>query len=476
MTRSMTRSMPRTLLAVAVIAAHACRGAGPAAPTTPTPAVAASAPGPSPAAPAAPAPADPPPKTDGDVTEAWLHGMQILVKRIPGAETAATQLYIRGGATNWGKPDAGIEQLAVAVAASGGTERLAKDPFTQRLSELGSAIDAQSSEDYAVFDAWSLTPTWDETFELLVDAFRHPALPPAQIELVRARQLSALRHELDDPDGRLSMIAHLGIFKGHPYENRPIGTLETVGGFTAKQLAAHLARLRETSRLLLVVVGDVDPGRVIAAAGRALGDLPRGSYAARPLPALASRPGSVAITEQKLPTNYILAMFPGPTWSDPDFFAARVAMTALGQREFKEVRTKRNLSYAPGAWLEWNRNLPTGALYVTAVDPVATMKVMLDEARRLRDEPIPEHELAATKATMLTAAFVGGEAPADQAAQLAGAQIHGGDWRLVRSLPDRVRAVTAAQIQAWAGKHLGRLQAFVIGDPSKIDRKTLEAF
>jgi zinc protease len=464
----------RAVLVAAVLVAG-CRSPGPAAPTAPAaPETAAATP--APPATGAPAPADPPPKTDGDVTEAWFRGMQILVKRIPGAEVTATQLYIRGGATNWGKADAGIEALALDVATSGGTERLAKDAFTQRLSDLGSALDSRSNEDFAVLDAWSLTPTWDETFALLVDAFRQPALPQAQIEVVRARQLSNLKHELDDPDARLAMVAHLGMFKGHPYENRATGTLETVAGFTAKQIAAHLARLRETSRLLLVVVGDIEPARVIAAASHALGPLPRGNYQARPLPALPNRAGSVAIIEQKLPTNYILALFPGPRWRDADFMAARIGMSTLGLREFKEVRTKRNLSYAPGAWLDWNREMPTGAIYVTAVDPVTTMKVMLDEAKRLRDEPIPERELAGTKATMLTGAFLGGEAPADQAALLARAQLLGGDWRLVRSLPDRVRAVTPAQIQTWAAKHVTRLQTFVIGDPSKIDRKTLEAF
>ncbi|MGH9888492.1 MAG: M16 family metallopeptidase, partial [bacterium] len=174
--------------------------------------------------------------------------------------------------------------------------------------------------------------------------------------------------------------------------------------------------------------------------------------------------------------NYIMALFPGPGWRDPDFIAARLAMAALSQREFLEVRTKRNLSYAPRAWLAWDRELPTGALYVTAVDPVATMRVMLDEARRLRDEPMPERELAAIKATLLTDAFLDGEAPADQAVQLGHAQLYAGNWRAARNLPDRVRAVSAALIQAWATRRLTHLQTFVVGDPTKIDRKALEAF
>ena len=60
--------------------------------------------------------------------------------------------------------------------------------------------------------------------------------------------------------------------------------------------------------------------------------------------------------------------------------------------------------------------------------------------------------------------------PSDQAGQLANAQIHGGDWRLTRTLPDRVRAVTAEQILAWASKYLRHLQTFVIGDDAKLDK------
>src|SRR5262249_58414863 len=91
-------------------------------------------------------PADPPPKTDGDVTEAWVHGMQILVKRIPSSETTETQLYIRGGVHNWTKADAGIELLSLRVATSGGTKQLSKDEWVQRLSELGSTVAAWGSE------------------------------------------------------------------------------------------------------------------------------------------------------------------------------------------------------------------------------------------------------------------------------------------------------------------------------------------
>jgi len=458
---------------LALIALVAC------APKAVAPPVPPPAPAPPPAVPPAAPPAepvDPAPVTDGDVTDAWVHGMHVLVKRTPGAESAATHLYIRGGVRNWGADDAGVEYLAIRASVTGGTEALTKDAFTRRLAELGSAVDGFANEDYAVASAWSLTPAWDNTFALLVDAFRRPALRDSQIELARTRQLAALRHEQETPDGRLGLLVRGAIYRGHPYEHRAIGTLDTVPRLTAAALRAHLAKLRETSRLLLVVVGDVEPARVIAAADATLGDLPRGDYRDPPLPGWTADRGAATVVDAKLPTTYVQAVVPGPRWRDADFAVAIVCMNALAAREFREVRTKRNLSYAPAAYLNTGGDLPLAGLYVTAVDPATTLRVMFDEARRMRDEPLADHELAGVKSTVITSIFTGAEAPGDQAVQLARAQLFTGDWHAVRTLADRVRAVTAAQVQAWAAKRLTHFQSFVIGDGSKLDRPALEAF
>jgi predicted Zn-dependent peptidase len=460
----------RYLLAAGLIAS--CGGSPPApAPTLPTdkPIV----------APPVPPPvvvADPPPKTEGAVTEAWTHGVHILVKRNPGAETTVMQLYIRGGVRNWTASDAGIEGIALQTAVHGGTAKWPKDAFTERLSDLGSTLTAASTEDASSLEAWSLTPTWDQTFEMLVSAFLSPTLPEEQIEVERQRVLAALANEQSNPDGLLALHMHAVMFKGSPYANRAIGTKESVTSLTAAQLRTHLAQLRDPSRLLVVVVGDVDPAHVIAATKEAFGTLPLGTYHEDKLPPIAERPGLVTTFEQKLPTNYIEAMAPGPAWGSPDFFPAWVAMSGLWTRLFAEVRTKRNLSYAPGSSMRAYSQLPRVSLYVTAVDPVTTMAVMLGEAKKLRDEPYPADELEAAKSTFVTGTLMHAEDAAGQADALGEAQILGGDWRLLQDLPAKIHAVTAAQIQAWAKAHLTHFQTVVIGDPTKLDRKALESF
>jgi predicted Zn-dependent peptidase len=56
-----------------------------------------------------------------------------------------------------------------------------------------------------------------------------------------------------------------------------------------------------------------------------------------------------------------------------------------------------------------------------------------------------------------------------QAEELVRAQIFAGDWRMARTLLDKVRAVSPADVQAFARKYIGKLQMVVLGDPGKID-------
>jgi zinc protease len=262
---------------------------------------------------------------------------------------------------------------------------------------------------------------------------------------------------------------HEVFFKGHPLANRAIGTVESVEKLDLEAVRSHLAKLREASRLLFVTAGDVDPAHVVDKVRAAFGSLPRGAYVNTPFPAVTFARPSVNLTEKKLATNYIEGAFPAPHVSDPETPAAMVATSLLRFRLFEEVRTKRNLSYAPMAGLSLGTSVPMGYLYVTAVDPNTTLKVMFDEVRKLQNEPASETDLAGTRATFLTAYLMASESTDGQAAMLAEADLLGGDFHLARTLPERIRAVTPAAVQAYAKKYLGRLQMVVLGDPSKID-------
>ncbi len=412
---------------------------------------------------------DAPPAVDGDVTVGSVSGITVLVQRMPGADFAAGQLYVRGGTRNWTAQNAGIEDIAFRVAAAGGTTTLDKTALSRRLGALGASLSGDAHNDFSGLYLKAPLSAWDDALPLLAGAFLAPALPADEIELVRQQMLAELHHEQESPEGQLWTLERKQLFAGHPYANRSIGSLESVASIAAGDLGPYLAKLREASRLVFVAVGDLDPAHVVGQVRQLFGALPRGSFVETPLPPLVFGAPHVSTFVRKLPTNYCESAFPAPRWSDPDWVTGLVAMSGYSWRLWQEVRTKRNLTYAVSAYINQNFATPFGAIEVTAVDPSAAMRVMLDEARRLQNEPMPEQELAGFKAVFLTGYLEGHETPDGQAASLADALLYAGDWHLARTLPDRVRAVTAGDVQAYAKKYLGHLQAAVVGDPGKVD-------
>ena len=424
------------------------------------------------AAPAvAEAPVPRPAAFDGDVTAYDLNGMEVLVKRVPGAEFVAASVVVRGGVANWTLAEAGVEQLALEAASTGGTKRLDKDAFARRLERMGSTISTLSTNDFGVLSVKALKGTFSPTFDLLVDAFLTPALPASEIDLVKQKMLTGLKRQLESPDGQLALLAEKALFSGHPYERRSGGTLESVAGLTREGAARHLAALRETSRLLLVVAGYVDPADVARRARAAFGGLARGSFhAAQPAPPVFSTPG-LMVEKRALETNYIADLFPAPHAGAPDYPAARVAMDLLSYRLFEEVRTKRNLSYAPYAALN-NGVVSWGELYVTAVDPATTRKVMAGEVERLKSRRATEKELTDTKEQYLSALYNNTQTTDSQVLFLTAWRVYAGDFREARRIPDRIRAVTPEEVQAFAKKYLVNMQTAYVGDNAKAPAET----
>ncbi len=99
----------------------------------------------------------------------------------------------------------------------------------------------------------------------------------------------------------------------------------------------------------------------------------------------------------------------------------------------------------------------------------------LDEVKKLQNEKVSDKELLGTKSTFLTHHLMESESTNGQATMVAMAEILGGDYKLSRTLPDRVRAVTPDTVMAFAKKHLGKLQVVYLGDPSKADKALFES-
>jgi zinc protease len=401
------------------------------------------------------------------VSEFEVNGLKVLMKRREGSLTVAAGLFIRGGSANINAQNAGIETLMLSAA----TEASAGFPRTRmrnELSRMGTVIGSSSNNDYSVLSLASTRMQFDRSWEIFTDVILRPSFTKEDVALVQSRLVVSLSDDTDNPDVYLQKLQEKVAYAGHPYLNSTGGTPETVAKLTPEDLRAYHKKLMATSRLLLVIVGDLNVNEVRGLVEASFGKLPRGAYKPEVVPQLAFDKSSVVVTPRELPTNYIQGLFTAPSLTSPDIYAMRVASSLLRDRVFEEVRVKRNLSYAPDAFLR-TQAANVGGLYVTAVDANQSIRVMLSEIARLQNEPVSASDIHAVVAQYLTTYYLGQETNAAQAGELAQYELIGGGWRNSVEFLDRLMAVTPADIQRVAQKYMRNIRFVVLGNPRSVD-------
>jgi zinc protease len=407
------------------------------------------------------------------IEEFRVAGIRVIHKPIVANDVIAVRLYLTGGSAALTPARAGIEQLIVASAPRG-TEKYGKDEFTARATSTGTVIGGEASRDYTVWTLRGVRQHLDAAWDLFAQAVAHPTFPAAEVALARDQQVNALKQRFDNPDSFLAMLSDSVTYAGHPFALDPQGTPESVAGLTRDDLAQWHRRRLTKANMLIVVVGNVTRAELSSRIASAFGALPADGGGTTRVPALTSRAASVTIVERALPTNYIQGVYVAPDRTSRDLPALQLATRILGDRLFEEVRTKRNLTYAVGSGLS-SGLVGRGTLYVTAVQPDTTLKVIFSEVRRLQREPIPRDRLQETLSEYATNYWMSQETNMGQAQQLGLWELTGGGWRNALGFVDRLRAVTPAEIQRVATRYLRNARFVVIGDPKKIDRTLFQS-
>jgi zinc protease len=402
------------------------------------------------------------------VTEFDVNGLKVIVKRRPGSLTVAAGLFLRGGSRNITAENAGIEALMLDVATEASTG-FPRERMRKETSRMGTVIGSGVNYDYSALTLASTRSNFERSWEIFTDVALRPSFMREDVERVQNRMVASLRDDVDDPDDYLQRLQERAAYVGHPYFNRPRGTAETVSRLTAEDLRRYHQQMMQTSRLLLVIVGDLDATELRQRITQTFGKLPRGDYRPSPLPPLAFATASVEVTKRGLPTNYIQGMFSAPSLTAADIYPMRIASSVLRDRVFEEVRVKRNLSYAPSAFLS-SQGANVGGIYVTAVDANKAVQVMLDEIARLQQQPISREEIIGVVSQYLTSYYMGQETNAAQAGELAQYELIGGGWRNSLVTIERLRAVSPEDVQRAARTYMRNIRFVVIGNPEQIDK------
>jgi zinc protease len=401
-------------------------------------------------------------------------GVHVILRQNNANNVVAANLYLLGGARQLTDANAGIEPFLLEVSDRG-TQRYPKNAQRRAMSRLGSEIVTAPSADWTMFGIRSSTEVFDSTWAIFADRIMRPALAKSEINLVKAQYLSGIRQRRDDPEALADYLADSITYVGHPYAVSVVGNESSIQAIDSASLREYHRNQFVTSRMLLVVVGNVDRAHIERLVTQSLGQLPHGNYKWTAPPRIPELSTAVVVVRRQLPTNYILGYYSGPLASGRDYQALRVATSVLTGRMFAEIRARQSLTYDVHAPFI-DRAATTGGLSVSTVSPDTTLKLMRAAIIDLQQGMLDPAGLKQLEEQFITEYFLDNETNAAQADFLARSQLYGGDYTEADRFMDEVKSVTPEDVQRVARKYMKGFRFAYVGDPSKLNPRTISLF
>lgn len=399
-------------------------------------------------------------------TVSYVVGGVRVIQRKTTASLVVANLYLLGGVRQVTPRNAGIENFLLAVSDFG-TEKYPKQVLRRALARTGSEIQASPGDDWTLVSIHTTTSELDSTWAIFADKITHPTLDSADVEFVRDQMVSGIRQRIDSPDATLDYLTDSIGYAGSPYAMSPVGTAASLSKISRADLRAYERDQMVTSRMLLVIIGNISRAKVESLVGSTLGKLPAGKYAWTMPDTLPTRPSDVVFDQRPLPTNYIQGVINGPPANSPDVPALRIAAAVLSGRMFAEIRSRRNLTYAVSASIH-DRALTPIELYVTTTSPDTTVALMSQEVRELQESDIDTERLRPLVQQFITEYFLDNETITAQADFLARNQLYRGDFHAGARFVADLRAVTGADVRRVARAYFKNVRWAYVGDPSRI--------
>ncbi|MCI0525513.1 MAG: insulinase family protein [Acidobacteria bacterium] len=406
---------------------------------------------------------------DSTTDFATANGLKTIHRQVAGNEVVAVQVYFRGGSRNISEKNAGIESLLFEVASQG-TKNFNKGQINRELARMGTLVDAVGGYDFSVMAMRCVRPNFDRSWQLFADMILNPSFDEKEVALVKDQMINALRQQNDSPELSVALLSNKLLYASHPYVNPPDGTVESVSALAAADLRAHHAKLLQTSRMLVVVVGGAALDDIKRKVETSFGKLPRGDYKpdAPPVFAKAATP-EFQVVERPVATNYVRGTFAAPPLDSPDYPAFSIAINILQQLFFQEVRVKRNLTYGADATLLSN-GANSAYISVTTPRPNEALSVMFDQVDFMQRQIIREEGLKAIISGFLTNYYTKLETNDAQAAKLAEYELLGGGWRRLLTWIEEVNRVKPEDVNAVSKKYLKNFHFAAIGAARQFDR------
>ena len=377
----------------------------------------------------------------------------------------------------------GLAGITAAMLRRGGAGPWDAAAFDARADRLAIDLDSIGARRRSGVTLDSASAVLPEALAMLAALVREPRFAPERLEVIRGNLGESLARREDDPLAVLDREWLALLFGAADTTDREMRPAH-LAALTTEQLAAfHRAHWRPDGAVI-AVSGDVTAGEVVATLDRLLGDWAvAGSAPPAPVaPPLPPPPASgvylrdFAVPQAKVFLGHRTGARRG--WDDPDEAPLAVLVEVLGgdgavSRLRRRLRAEEGIAYRARARISLGTEHP-GALqlFLETDNRNAARALYLARAEllRVRDEPVPETELRLAKRSLLDLFPLLFESAEERAGRFAEDVLLGRPHEYWASYRRRLEAVTAADVQAAARRHLRPqdLVAVVVGDRARI--------
>ncbi|MBO6782107.1 MAG: insulinase family protein [Alphaproteobacteria bacterium] len=391
------------------------------------------------------------------------NGLQVVVIENHRAPVVTHMVWYRAGAADEPAGKSGIAHYLEHLMFKG-TETRAPGEFSNIIASLGGRENAFTSQDYTAYFQ-TIAPQHLETMmELEADRMTSLTLTDEIIEPERKVILEERLSRTDNnPRGLLSEQVSAATYLNHPYGLPVIGWAHEIEAITRADLEAFYRTWYAPNNAILVVSGDVEPEEVLRLAEKHYGPIEARALPPRVRPSEPPQraPREVVMRDPRVEQPSWSRRYLAPSYTAGDnehAYALEVLSEVLGggttARIYKGLVVDRSLAASAGAWYSpGSLDQTTFGFWFTprpgiALDEIET--ALEEKIEALLKDGVTEDEVERAKLRLIDSAVFARDSVGGPARVFGAALASGETVEDVEAWPDRIRAVTAEQVNAAA--------------------------
>lgn len=391
------------------------------------------------------------------------NGMKVLLVEVPKAPVATVQVWYKVGSRNEVMGRAGLSHMLEHMMFKG-TARYPKGSFSRIVRKNGGIDNAFTGQDFTAYFENVAADRVGLALELEADRMQGLILDHNEFQTERdvVKEERRLRSE-DDPQGALVEALFAQAFFSHPYHWPVIGWFADLDAMSLEDLQRHYDTFYSPNNATLVIVGDIKAEALLPTIKRLFEPIPRGPSPKQTLPPEPEQRGERRfLLKREAQVPFVMMGFRVPNYSNEDSYALDILESILSHgkssRLYQSLVYDQKNSLAVGAEYSVLQTDPGLFYFYSLVNPSAKVEGVEEaiqrEIVRLQNEPPSEQELQRAKNQVEAARIFEQDSNFRHAMLMGQAESVGAGWRRIDQFVERIRAVTAKDIQRVAKQYL----------------------